>query len=188
MLTAFQETKLRLFFNILDHDRNGFVEPDDFKSIGENICLLLQIRENDPIHGLIFEACNQVWEDLYNYVDVNRDNKASFYEWLRYADEKIVNCDKESYDQYLNKVVEHIFLLFDQNKDNFISLQEYINLFMTFRLEVRYSAKAFTRIDLNKDDLISKEELYTAVEQFFRSDDESQKGNWLFGSWEYLEV
>lgn len=188
MLSAFQETKLRLFFNILDYDRNGFVEPADFRSIGENICLMLQIPEGNPYYNLIFEACNQVWEDLYSFVDTNKDNKASFYEWLRYADDKIVNCDKSEYDEYLNKVVEHIFLLFDQNKDNYISLQEYINLFMTFRLEVRYSAKAFTRIDLNNDDLISKEELYKAVEQFFRSDDESKKGNWLFGSWEHLVV
>lgn len=188
MLSAFQETKLRLFFNILDMDRNGFVEPADFKNIGENICVMLQIKEDNPFYGLVFSACQQVWEDLYKYVDTNQDQKASFYEWLRYADDKIVNCDKRAYDEYLNKVVDHIFLLFDENRDNYISIQEYINLFMTFRLEVRYSAKAFTGIDLNKDDYISKEELYTAVEQFFRSDDESKKGNWLFGSWEHLEV
>lgn len=188
MLSAFQETKLRLFFNILDHDRNGFVEPADFQSIGENICMMLQIRETDPYHKLIHDACQYVWHDLYRYVDTNKDDKASFYEWLRYADDNIVNCDKRAYDLYLNKVVDHIFMLFDENKDNYISIQEYINLFMTFRLEVRYSAKAFTRIDLNRDDLISKEELYSAVEQFFRSDDPALKGNWLFGSWEHLEV
>lgn len=188
MLSAFQETKLRLFFNILDFDRNGFVEPADFFGIGENICAMLQIDEDNPYHKLIFEACNMVWKDLYRYVDTNNDDKASFYEWLRYADEKIVNCDKRAYNLYLNKVVEHIFLLFDANGDNYISLQEYLNLFMTFRLEVRYSAKAFTKIDLNKDEFISREELYTAVEQFFRSDDETKRGNWIFGSWEHLEV
>lgn len=188
MLSAFQETKLRLFFNILDYDRNGFVEPEDFRSIGENICMMLQIGEKDPYYHMIFQACDRVWDDLYSYVDTNQDDKASFYEWLRYADEKIVNCNKEDYDRYLNRVVDHIFLLFDQNQDNFISLMEYIHLFMSFRLEVRYSAKAFTRIDLDRDDLISKEELYTAVEQFFRSDDQKVRGNWLFGSWEHMEV
>lgn len=188
MLSAFQETKLRLFFNILDTDRNGFVEPADFTSIGENICYILQISPEDPYYDLIFFACNQVWTDLYSYVDTNKDNKASFYEWLRYADEKIINCDKKHYDLYLNKVVDHIFLLFDENRDNYISLQEYINLFMTFRLEIRYSAKAFTKLDLNRDGFISREELYLGVEQFFRSAREEDRGNWLFGSWETLII
>ena len=47
MLSAFQETKLRLFYNILDYDKNGFIEVDDFEGIGENICLILEIEEDD---------------------------------------------------------------------------------------------------------------------------------------------
>ncbi len=186
MLSAFQETKLRLFFNLLDYDKNGFVEPRDFQSIGENMCLMLELAPGDPAYQEINAACIKVWDDLYMYVDKNLDDRASIYEWLLYADERIVNCEKAVYDKYVNKVVHHIFVLFDQNKDNFISLHEYLNLFMAFRLEVRHSAKAFIRLDLNKDNLISRNELYAGVEEFFRSDDMDAHGNWLFGSWEHL--
>ncbi|WP_258104958.1 EF-hand domain-containing protein [Marinoscillum sp. MHG1-6] len=179
---------MQLFFDIIDYDKNGFVEKDDFISIGENICAMLQLDEENFYYPLIYAACEKAWEDLYAYVDEDEDGRASSGEWFKYADEKIVNCDKSQYQLYLDKVVQHIFELFDQNKDDFISVNEYINLFMSFRLEIRYSAKAFTKLDLNKDSLISREELYTGVEQFFRSNDPSDKGNWLFGSLEDMKV
>ncbi len=188
MISAFQETKLRMFYNILDYDKNGFIEIDDFEGIGENICLILGIDEDVPAWHMVMEGCRKVWTDVYEYVDTNRDEKASFYEWLRYADEKIVNCDDEAYNSYVNSVVEHIFQMFDQDEDNYISLKEYLDIFMSFRLEVRYSAKAFTKIDKNSDDMISREELRAAVYDFFRSDDVAAKGNWLFGSWEELSI
>lgn len=188
MLSAFQETKLKLFFSILDYDKNGFIEIDDFRGIGENFCTLLGIAEDDPLYDLIYKACSKVWEDLYRYVDTNHDGKASVYEWLKYADEQIVNCPQETYDKYITKTLNHIFSLFDNNQDDHISLHEYLNLFMAFRLEVRYSAKAFLRLDLDGDERISRKELYQAIEQFFRSDDESHRGNWLFGSWQQLAV
>ncbi len=188
MLSAFQETKLRLFFNIIDYDKNGFIEVDDFIGIGENICLILEIEEEDPAYPIIQAACRKVWNDVYEYVDANRDDKASFYEWLRYADEKIVNCDEDSYNKYVNEVVEHLFQLFDENKDDYLSLKEYLDIFMSFRLEVRYSAKAFTKLDKDHDEKISREELRTAVHEFFRSEDEADRGNWLFGSWEELSI
>lgn len=188
MLSSFQETKLRLFFDILDFDRNGIIEANDFKEIGDNFCVMLDIQPGSAKADLVASACQQVWDDLYHYIDVNKDEKASIDEWLKYADEKIVNCDEESYGLYINRVIHHLFTFFDSNNDNRISLNEYLNLFMAFGLEVKYSAKAFLRLDLNGDEMISKEELYQAVEQFFRSDNESDKGNWLFGSWEKLVV
>ncbi|MBV6644944.1 MAG: hypothetical protein KI790_05825 [Cyclobacteriaceae bacterium] len=188
MLSAFQETKLRLFFDILDFDQNGFIEQDDFKAIGENICLMADIDHNHPFHPMIMAASKKAWEDLYAYIDQNRDDKASIYEWLHYADNKIVNCGKDDYEKYLSKVVDHMFIMFDQNHDNFISLKEYLDLFMTFRLEVRYSAKAFAKLDLDRDELISRDELHEAVEQFFRSDNSGDKGNWLFGAWEVRDI
>lgn len=188
MISAFQETKLQLFFNIIDYDKNGFIEKKDFENIGENILAILLLDENDEAAQMILQSCVNIWYEVAEYIDINRDEKASFYEWLKYADEKIVNCDPEAYDSYVNVVVEKIFDLFDDDKDNFISVNEYLNLFMTLRLEARYSAKAFTRIDRDRDEHISRKELKTAIEDFFRSNDENARGNWLFGSWEKMVV
>lgn len=184
MLTEFQETKLRIFFDLLDHDRNGFVEKDDFLSIGENLRMILMLKEKDNEHLRIIKICQKAWEDIYAYVDQNRDQRASIHEWLMYANERIVNCRKLEYDNSVNMVVDYIFNLFDRNHDNSISIQEYLNLFMTFRLEARHSAKAFIRLDRNEDNLISKEEFYTGTEEFFRSNNPKARGNWLFGPWE----
>ncbi len=59
---------------------------------------------------------------------------------------------------------------------------------MAYRIEIRYSARAFTKLDLNQDDLISRDELLSGIKEFFRSDDREAAGNWLFGLWEtYLK-
>ena len=78
--------------------------------------------------------------------------------------------------------------MFDENNDGYLSLKEYLDIFMSFRLEVRYSAKAFTKLDKNRDDQISREELGDAVREFFRGDDENANENWLFGSWHELSI
>jgi len=188
MITAFQKTKLKLFFNIIDFDKNGYIEQVDFEHIGENIFTILRLPPDGQDAQLITASCKNIWQEVASYIDTNRDSKASFTEWLNYADEKIVNCNDEDYNIYVNLMVDKIFDLFDENKDNFISLDEYLNLFMALRLEIRYSAKAFTKMDTDHDEVISRPELKKAIREFFRSDNQQAKGNWLFGSWEELSI
>ena len=97
----------------------------------------------------------------------------------------IVNGNEELYIQHVSKVAMEIIDLFDADKDGFLSLSEYLNMFMAYRIEIRHSAKAFENLDKNKDDLISRDELLIAIREFFRSDDEQSPGNWLFGFWEH---
>ncbi len=183
MLTELQEKKQYLFFRLLDSDRDGFISTDDFKSIGENICIMQGIELDTKVFRQIDEASQKLWMDIREYNDASRQDKCSIEEWLAFADDQIVNCDEAWYDNYINAVVNGLFLLFDSNGDGLISDREFLKIFVSFRVEVRSTSSCFRKLDLNNDDHISREELINAVKEFLRSDDINASGNWLFGDW-----
>ncbi len=185
MLTELQEKKLTHYFNILDYNRNGFIEKDDFLGIGENLAILWQLKPGTAKYDSIINGSARPWRGLEESMKKGNVSKASLRDWLRFADKYIVNGSEDQYNKYIKSVVTGLFGFFDQNSDNQLSLKEYIDIFMAFRIEVRYSAKAFVKLDIDKDGMISQQELFKAVKDFFKSNDENSKGNWLFGNWNY---
>jgi len=184
MLTDLQRKKLLHYFKVLDFDRNGYIEIDDFHAIAENLVILWHVKPTDPEHQRIMNSTLRIWHDIQMFVDENNDEIATTDEWLKYADNRIVNCSEAEYDEYVNKLVRDLFDFFDTNNDNLLSLDEYLDLFMAFRLEARHAAKGFLALDRNHDEYISKPELIKGVREFLRSNNTKSKGNLLFGPFE----
>ena len=183
MLTEFQKEKLTHYFKLLDYDHNGVIEKADFTAIAENLCILWGFKEGTEQFNKYTHLFGQCWTDFKNLIQHSNPHSATMEEWFTFADIYLVNGEEDFFNRYILKVLSELFDCFDANGDGFISLEEYIDLFMAYHIEVRYSAKSFIRLDLNNDDLLSKVELLTAVEQFFKSDDQESPGNWLFGFW-----
>jgi hypothetical protein len=184
MLSEFQKRKLIHYFNILDYNDNGVIESDDFEAVGDNLCILWGFREHSMEYKGCMQSFRKSWEDFKKLVPQGDSEKGTLDEWLYFCDKYLVNGPDNFFEKYIGKLSREIFDLFDNNEDGYISLDEYIDLFMAYHIEIRYSAKSFTKLDKNHDDRISKEELIRAIYQFFRSDDEKSPGNWLFGFWE----
>lgn len=183
MLTELQREKLTHYFNVLDFDKNGSLEKKDFTNIGENLCTLWGLREGDADYDRCISQWAQTWTDFRTFMGKSEESTASVDEWLEFADANIVNGSDELYNKHINKIASEVISFFDVNGDGRLSLEEYVDLFMAYRIEMRYSAKAFTKLDRDHNDYISREELLLAIRQFFRSDDENAPGNWLFGFW-----
>lgn len=180
MLTQLQTNKLEKFFYILDYDRNGVIEKDDFIGIAENLCILWSLKEGDQRYQNTMNRFEEAWNKFNLFVNNNAE-RATWNHWIEFAEQVIVNGDETIFNQYVEQYVGEIFDNFDADKDGYIDLDEYIDLFVGYHIEVRFSAKSFRMLDLNKDDLISRGELIKAVKEYFRSDDPEAPGNWLFG-------
>lgn len=180
MLTELQINKLERFFYILDYDRNGAIEKEDFIGIAENLCILWNIKEEDKRYESIMKRFEGEWQKFNEFVN-NNEGRASWDHWLHFAEEVIINGDLDHFNSYVENFVGEIFDNFDTDKDGYIDLDEFIDLFVAYRIEVRFAAKSFRKLDLNKDSLISRGELIKAVKEYFRSDDPDAPGNWLFG-------
>ena len=182
MLTDLQRDKLEKFFYILDYDRNGVIEKDDFIGIAENLCILWNIKEGESAYDRVMQKFEEGWDKFNMFIHIDNDGKANWEHWIEFADSHIIHGDEEIYSSYVENYVGEIFDNFDADKDGYINLDEFIDLFVAYRIEVRFAAKAFRKLDLNKDDLISRGELISAVKEYFRSDDPNAPGNWLFGN------
>ena len=180
MLNELQINKLEKFFYILDYDRNGVIEKEDFVGIAENLCILWRIKEGDDQYTSIMNKFEEGWNKFNLFVN-NNEGKANWDHWLHFAEQVIVNGDEQVFNTYVEDYVGEIFDNFDTDRDGYIDLDEFIDLFVGYRIEVRFAAKSFRKLDLNKDNLISRGELIKAVKEYFRSDDPDAPGNWLFG-------
>lgn len=180
MLTDLQLNKLERFFYVLDYDRNGIIEKEDFVGIAENLCILWRIKEGDPRYDVVMKRFETGWDHFNLFVN-NNDGKANWDHWIHFAEAVIINGNVDVFNEYVDEFAGEIFDNFDTDNDGYINLDEYIDLLVGYRIEVRFAAKSFRKLDRNKDDLISRGELISAVKEFFRSDDPDAPGNWLFG-------
>lgn len=185
MLTPLQIKKLSHFFNILDFDKNGSIEADDFEAIGENLAIIRDIDLDTPEYEVVMAMTNGIWDKLVPYVE---NGEGTQQQWLQFMTVLLDPKNLETYKQYLNNFVTTIFKMFDINDDGYISQTEYIDLFIGMRIEVRFAPKAFRNLDTNQDGRLSKEEMIISVDQFMRSDNPNASGNWLFGGWEESKV
>lgn len=180
MLSELQIDKLERFFYILDFDRNGIIEKEDFTGIAENLCVLWGIYEGNDKYDVIISKFEDGWNYFNSFVN-NNEGKANWDHWLHFAEQIISIKDEDVFNKYVDSFVGDVFDNFDTNKDGYINLDEFIDLFVAYRIEVRFAAKAFMKLDRNHDDMISRGELITAVREYFRSSDPNSPGNWLFG-------
>lgn len=179
MLSEFQTLKLRHYFNVLDFDSNGLLEEDDFIGVGENLAILLGYDYDAAEFVEVQEVFKKHWHDIHSSMGMG-SRQVTLEQWLAFADEMLVNRTEAS---FVKQWIFDMISLFDTDKDELISMMEYVDFFVAYRIEVRYSAKSFRRLDLNNDGFISKEELVSAINQFFTSDHPDDAGNWLFGFW-----
>ncbi|MEP4532027.1 MAG: EF-hand domain-containing protein [Cyclobacteriaceae bacterium] len=182
MLSEFQKQKWIHFFNILDFNKNGKITIEDFIAIAENLCVLWGVREGDEEYKEIMTKCKNSWVSFTNAIPEDMVMEVHRNQVLLLADE-FIGGDGKHFEEYVSHFVGEIFSQFDINNDGYISLDEYVDLFMAYHIEIRYSAKSFTKLDLNGDDMLSRDELVAAVRQYFIGDNKEERGNWLFGFW-----
>ncbi len=185
MLSNFQTRKLTHFFKLLDQNDDGCLQLEDFSDIAERLRMEFAYAYNSKEDKFNVDRCVNFFHKLLTNISHHDKQKISLEEWLSFLDKSLVsNPDMEALEEFTEFMVGFFFDLFDENKDGYISAEEYADLFLIYHIDIKYSAKSFINLDINKDGRLSRNELIFAFETFIVSDDPKQKGNWIFGDWD----
>ena len=184
MLSDFQRQKLTHFFRLLDLDKNDVLELEDFSDIAVDLCTELGYEFEGKEHKFLVNKCVSFFYSLLEEITHRGNQTIQLDEWLKFFEESVIdNTDQEFFDTFTEFMMGFFFDVFDENKDGYISDEEYADLFLVYHIDIKYSAKSFVNLDSNKDGRLSRTELIFAFETYLASDDASMKGNWIFGDW-----
>lgn len=182
-MTEFQRNKISHYFRIvLDQDKNGVLDENDFREIGESLCILWNMKPDTPEYKEVIENSLSSWrafKDYFKNKGIEADEKA----FLAFCEKMLSPKGEDLYKRFVIKMVSNLFYAFDINEDGIISVDEYSDMFMCYHIPIKFSAKAFVKLDRDGDEFITKKELMHAVDEFFKSNNEDAPGNWLFGFW-----
>ncbi|MEQ9307246.1 MAG: EF-hand domain-containing protein [Marinoscillum sp.] len=182
MLTEVRRKKLSYLFDILDANKNGLLQPDDFAAVAEKICNILEFD------GSSTERLQLKLKSLRLYVqlltDMNKEDVSiSKPEWLELFGSRTMINPKTA-KKYIFRTAAYIFNLFDQNGDRIISKEEYLDMFRIYNIDLEYSEIGFQKIDENSDGQITLSEMIAAFRDFLMSSNPEAAGNWIFGNWD----
>ncbi len=184
MLSEVQQKKINHFFNILDTNKNGSLQLDDFVQVSEEIISQLNIDRQSRGGQLILIKANRLFVQLL--IDTQQpDMSITLWDWMKFFEKEIENPREQGpLYGYIFRTTFHLFALFDLNRDNHISIEEYANMLSIYNIDQKNCEKGFAALDKNKDNLISSEEMVNGLNDFFNSKEAEAPGNWIFGDWQ----
>jgi Ca2+-binding EF-hand superfamily protein len=180
MMTPFQRKKQIHWFNMLDGNKDGFLERADFEVIGHRLATAMG-HESGPIHDQIIAGWVSTWEHMQPDVDQNRDGRASLEEFLNFEDRVIYQVSSEEYTAYIGGNARGMVALADLDQNGTLSQSEWRWQFRGFEIDDSEADESFQHIDTNGDGQITVEELIEAWRQFHFSEDADAPGNWILG-------
>lgn len=180
MLTELRKQKLTYLFTLLDANKNGLLQPDDFVSVADKMCDVLNYEEGDQLRLRIKLKALRLYVQLLT--DMGKSDVAvSLDEWCELFGSRKV--EPRAAKKYIFRTAAYIFNLFDQNEDRVITKREYLDMFKIYDINLEYSEKGFQKLDANSDGQITLQEMISGFRDFLMSSNPEAAGNWIFGDW-----
>lgn len=182
-LSDTQKRKIHHLFNVLDIDRNGFLQPEDFVNVGKKIVTLLGLDLNSRAARLILLKSHRLFVQLLTDLK-NPELSLTLWDWIEFFRDQIEDKEASILEHYIHRTTRHIFDLFDINRDKLISREEYADMLTIYNINQETTIQGFKELDSNKDNYISADEMVIGLRNFFNSSDPEADGNLIFGEWQ----
>jgi Ca2+-binding EF-hand superfamily protein len=178
-LTPFQKRKLARMFAVLDIDRDGYLDRDDYVARVQRLAEVCGWAEDAPEYVRSLGFANDEWESLAESADGDGDGRVSLEEYLQYGDDFL--DDRQAVQSYARGDAQLLFDAMDSDGDGRITVAEYRRYLEVCGADASGADSFFAHADLDEDGRISRREMAHAIEEFLLSEDPRAGGNFLFG-------
>jgi len=178
-LTPFQKHKIRRLFSVLDVNRDGRVDRNDYVRRVQGLARLSGWTEGSPEYERNLQYVLQEWESVRDSADLDDSGAVTIDEYLRYAD--IYLDDPDAVSAYARGDVQLLFDAMDTDGDGAITVNEYRAYLKACGVDASAADVFFQHADTDKDGYITRDEMSQAVEEFLSSEDPNAPGNFMFG-------
>ncbi len=158
------------FFYALDVNRDGVLEPADMDEIIDRLVAAKPDQFTDSEINHLRYVTLKNFDKLLIEATNGKGRRINILEWVNII-KRSNDTEKESYfiRWFSVSAVRFLFDLFDQNRDGVIDFDEFESLYRILGLNRANIIFAFKQLDVNKDGVLSKTELYDAINNYFSS-------------------
>lgn len=179
MISGIQQRKLMRLFCLYDINNDGVLELKDFEKRVESLSNIENISRESSIYKSLMNQYLLYWLNLKNKADKNLDDKISLDEWFNYFEQ--VLQDEKRYEREVESIIATMLDVFDSNKDGKLDRHEWSKFLQSYNVSPIYVDLIFPLFDSNNDGLLDRAELLKGFHEFFFSDYDQAKGNFIFG-------
>jgi juvenile hormone diol kinase len=179
MLTDLQRRKLTRLFHVYDMDDSGYLMGEDYERIAQNFCRIHDWQPGSEGYQVMHESQAQQWQAVQALADSDQDGRVSLEEYL--AAYSAIPDPDAFYAATVQAIVDFTFDYFDRDQDGYMTAAEFAEVYAVFDLAADDAHRAFTRMDVDGDGRIPKDEGLRLVREFYLSDDPDADGNVFFG-------
>jgi Ca2+-binding EF-hand superfamily protein len=167
--------RAKLLFSLLDANKNGFIGPDDFELSAGRV-IAVASGSTDVAKEAFVTTWRRHWETLAIELDVNRDNKVSFDEFVACV------LSPERFADTVSGFAETLAALGDPDDDGLIERSAYRALMTAIGFEEGHVDAAFDALEPLESDQISVSAWVIGIKDYYAPDKAGIAGDRLVES------
>ena len=169
-MTRKQRYRLTYLFRLYDYDRNGCLDIDDIASVIEKVedrMSSMRARERWKYEKIVDKAV-KFFHKLLREIPHDGEQQIELSRWIQFFEAQME--EDEYLEEYVEMMINFMFDLFDEDNDGYISEEEYEFFYEIFDIDKESFQNAFSNLDLNNDNRVSRYEMIRQLEAYFMDD------------------
>ncbi|MGP3684642.1 EF-hand domain-containing protein [Streptomyces sp. IBSNAI002] len=165
-------------FDLLDSDRDGYIEEEDFTELGSRVIRGLGEPVTSPKSHAVRESKAHYWRSVTELARVDgagRISKQAFVAGLAES------ASPQQVTAMVRPAIEADLAIADRDNDGMVDVEEFKSLYQALGVPSTEAEEIFRELDRNADGELTLEEWLAAAIEFFTSTDHNAPGNRILG-------
>jgi len=168
-LTVAQRALLGRRFAVVDTDGNGVWQRQDCEQLTRRLCDTFGHAVESAPGRAVAAGQRALFDAMLQHMDANGDQEITQEEFADSFSHPMV--DRPGFDTAVSAAAHSLVLVADRDGNQVLDPAEYAELAGVYGASAEEAARAFGRIDTDRNGVLDDAELTTAISQFFASVD-----------------